>query len=171
MNELAGVTGLSLDYATNAGTPVWQTSGLLTTSLPLSSAYQLFEIDFTTILSANDNANFKVRLRFIGPNLTLDTGNRVTFNNIAVDGVQLPLQITDESSSKYKIFPNPFSDVINITGIKEAATYSIYTMEGRLIKNQRLQNSQISLGELSKGVYFLQLLSNGKKEIHRIIKQ
>ena len=171
MNELAGVTGLSLDYATNAGAPVWQTSGLLTTSLPLSSAYQLFEIDFTTILSANDNANFKVRLRFIGPNLTLDTGNRVTFNNIAVDGVQLPLQITDESSSKYKIFPNPFSDVINITGIKEAATYSIYTMEGRLIKNQRLQNSQISLGELSKGVYFLQLLSNGKKEIHRIIKQ
>ena len=171
MNELAGITGLSVDYATNSGTPVWQTSGLSATSLALSSTYQLFEIDFTPILSANDNENFKVRLRFAGPNLTLDAGNRVTFNNIAVDGVQLPLQITDESISKYKIFPNPFSDIINITGIKEAATYSIYTMAGKLIKNQRLQNSQINLGELSKGVYFLQLLSNGKKEIHRIIKQ
>jgi hypothetical protein len=44
-------------------------------------------------------------------------------------------------------------------------------MEGKLIKNHRLQNAQIDLGELSKGVYFLQLLSNGKKETHRIIKQ
>jgi hypothetical protein len=103
--------------------------------------------------------------------MTLDTGNRVTFNNIAVDGLQLPLQVTEDSKSKYKIFPNPFSDVINITGIKDAATYSIYTMEGKLIKNHRLQNAQIDLGELSKGVYFLQLLSNGKKETHRIIKQ
>jgi hypothetical protein len=171
MNELAGVTGLSVDYATNSGTPVWQTSGLSATSLPLSSTYQLFQIDFTPILSANDNVNFKVRLRFTGPNMTLDTGNRVTFNNVAVDGLQLPLQVTEDSKSKYKIFPNPFSDVINITGIKDAATYSIYTMEGKLIKNHRLQNAQIDLGELSKGVYFLQLLSNGKKETHRIIKQ
>jgi hypothetical protein len=81
------------------------------------------------------------------------------------------LQITEDSISKYKIFPNPFSDVINIIGIKDAARYSIYTMEGKLIKNQHLQNSQINLGEFSKGIYFLQLLSNGKKETHRIIKQ
>jgi hypothetical protein len=171
MNELAGVTGLSVDYATNSGTPIWQTLGLSATSLPLSSAYQLFEIDFTTILSANDNENFKVRLRFVGPNLTLDTGNRVTFNNIAVDGIQLPLQITEECITKFKIYPNPFLDIVNITGIKDAATYSIYTTSGKLIKNQRLQNSQISVGELSKGVYLLQISSNGKKEIHRIIKQ
>jgi hypothetical protein len=171
MNELAGVTGLSVDYATNSGTPVWQTLGLSATSLSLSSTYQLFQIDFTPILSANDNVNFKVRLRFTGPDMTLDAGNRVTFNNVAVDGLQLPLQVTEDSISKYKIFPNPFSDVINITGIKDAATYSIYTLEGKLIKNQRLQNAQIDLGEMSKGVYFLQLLSNGKKETHRIIKQ
>ena len=171
MDELAGVTGLSVDYATNSGTPVWQTLGLSATSLPLSSTYQLFQIDFTTILTANDNANFKVRLRFTGPNMTLDAGNRVTFNNVAVDGLQLPLQITEDSISKYKIFPNPFSDVINITGIKDAATYSIYTMEGKLIKNHHLQNSQIDLGEFSKGVYFLQLLCDGKKETHKIIKQ
>ena len=130
MNEIAGVTGLSVDYATNAGTPVWQTSGLSATSLPLFSAYQLFQIDFTPILSANDNVNFKVRLRFMGPNMTLDAGNRVTFNNIAVDGVQLPLQVTENSALEYKVYPNPFSNSINISGINDAATYSIYTMEG-----------------------------------------
>ena len=171
MNELAGVTGLSVDYATNAGTPVWLTSGLTATSLPLFSAYQLYQIDFTTILAANDNANFKVRLRFTGPNMTLDAGNRVTFNNVAVDGVQLPLIVTENSALKYKIYPNPFLDVINLSGINDAATYSIYTIEGKLIKNQRVQNSQIDLGEMSKGVYLLQLLSDGKKETHRIIKQ
>jgi hypothetical protein len=86
---------------------------------PLHTNFKLAMAGNAVLLSANDNANFKVRLRFIGPNLTLDTGNRVTYNNIAVDGVQLPLQITDESSSKYKIFPNPFSDVINITELKK----------------------------------------------------
>ena len=171
MDELAGITGIAVDYAINSGTPVWQTLGLSATSLALSSTYQLFQIDFTPISAANDNVNFKVRFRFTGPNLTLDAGNRVTFNNIAVDGIQLPLQITENRFSKYKIFPNPFSDIINITGIKDATAYSIYTLEGKLIKNQSLQNAQIDLREFTKGIYFLQLVSNGKKETHKIIKQ
>ncbi|MEY3500172.1 MAG: hypothetical protein RL308_1841, partial [Bacteroidota bacterium] len=34
-----------------------------------------------------------------------------------------------------------------------------------------LQNSQIHLGDLSKGIYLLQLSSDGKKETQKIIKQ
>ena len=108
MNELAGITGISVDYATNAGTPIWLTTGLTNPSLQLFSAYQLYQVDFTAITAVNDNGFFKVRLRFTGPNLTLDAGNRVTFNNIGVDGVQLPLLVGENSALQFKYYPNRF---------------------------------------------------------------
>ncbi|HQW68814.1 MAG TPA: CotH kinase family protein, partial [Flavobacterium sp.] len=81
-----------VDYSIDAGTPNWITTGLVATSLPLTSAYQLFEVDFSSIITANNNPNFKVRLRFTGANMTVDNGDRVTFNNFSVKGVLLPLQ-------------------------------------------------------------------------------
>ena len=84
-------TGISVDYAVNAGAPVWITTGLASSSLPLTAAYQLFEVDFSSIATVDNNANFKIRLRFTGPNMTADLGGRVTFNNVAVDGVKIPL--------------------------------------------------------------------------------
>jgi len=171
LDELAGVTGISIDYAINSGTPIWITTGLTSTSLQLLSTYQLYQTDFTSISSINDNANFKVRLRFTGPNMTLDAGNRVTFNNIAVEGVELPLIVVENENSKFKIYPNPFSEIIKITGMGAFANYSIFTMDGKLIHHKKLQNSEINFGELSKGIYLLQLTSDGVNETHKIIKQ
>jgi hypothetical protein len=171
LDELAGVTGISIDYAINSGTPIWITTGLTNASLQLLSTYQLFQTDFTSITSINDNANFKVRLRFTGPNMTLDAGNRVTFNNIAVEGVELPLLVVENENSKFKIYPNPFSEIIKITGMGNFANYSIFTIDGKLIHHNKLQNSEINFGELSKGIYLLQLTSDGVNETHKIIKQ
>ena len=87
-------SGISIDYAVNTGTPVWITTGLSSISLPLSNVYQLFEVDFSSITAVDNNTNFRIRLRFTGPNMTADAGARVTFNNVAVDGVKLPLTYT-----------------------------------------------------------------------------
>ncbi|CAN1549610.1 Listeria/Bacterioides repeat [Flavobacteriaceae bacterium] len=170
INELAGINGISVDYSINSGTPIWLTSGLSATSLPLFSAYQLLQIDCSAIASANNNADFKIRLRFTGPDLTLDAGNRVTFNNISVDGVQLPLIVDENNTVKFKSYPNPFSDTINIVGINNYSEYTIYTIDGKLLKNGVIQNTQIQLSDLSKGMYLLQIASEGKKETHKIIK-
>jgi hypothetical protein len=100
----------------------------------------------------------------------LDAGNRVTFNNISVDGVQLPLIVDENNAMKFKSYPNPFSDVINIVGINNYSEYIIYTIDGKLLKKGIVQNAQIQLGDLSKGMYLLQLSSDGKKETQKIIK-
>lgn len=170
MNELAGINGISVDYSVNSGTPIWLTAGLSATSLPLFSAYQLLQIDCSAIASANNNADFKIRLRFTGTDLTLDAGNRITFNNISVDGVQLPLLVDENNAMKFKSYPNPFSDVINIVGINNYSEYTIYTIDGKLLKKGIIQNTQIHLGDLSKGIYLLQIASEGKKETQKIIK-
>ncbi|RTY95910.1 CotH kinase family protein [Flavobacterium sp. GT3R68] len=117
VDELAGITGITVDYAVNSGTPNWITTGLTSSSLPLTDTYQLFQIDFTSITTANNNANFKVRLRFTGSNLTLDNGNRVTFNNFAVEGTVLPATFNVSYTS-----PNVFTKGSAITNLTPTAS-------------------------------------------------
>ena len=94
MDENAA-TGISIDYSVNSGAPTWITTGLAATSFPLTTnTFLLCESDFATIIAANNNPDFKIRLRFTGPNMTASAGNRVTFNNMALDGVKLPLIYT-----------------------------------------------------------------------------
>ncbi|RZJ71961.1 putative Ig domain-containing protein [Flavobacterium sp.] len=83
-------SGMILDYSTSE-TPTWISTNITSALALTTGTYQLFETDFSTITSANDNANFKIRIRFTGADMTLDNGNRVTFNNIALDGTQMSL--------------------------------------------------------------------------------
>lgn len=170
INELAGVTGITIDYAVNSGTPVWISTGLASTSLSLTNVYQLLETDFSSIVAVNDNVDFKIRLRFTGPNMTLDEGNRITFNNIALDGVQLPLILNNNTALQVKIYPNPISEVVNVSGMDGLIAYKVFTIDGKLIKKDSLEGSQINLSELTKGIYVLQLLSGERTEIRKIIK-
>ncbi|NUY80130.1 putative Ig domain-containing protein [Flavobacterium sp. MAH-1] len=118
-------TGIAIDYATNAGAPTWITTGITSALALTTGTYQLFETDFSAITAANDNANFKVRLRFTGPNMTADTGARVTFNNIAMDAVKMPLT-----------YPSPNTFVVGtpITPLTPAttATATSFSISGTL---------------------------------------
>lgn len=84
-NELAA-DAIVVDYTT-ANPPVWTTFGLASDTLPLTSDFQLFEIDFTEIPAVDENPDFQVRMRFYGQDMTADLGNRVTFNNVSIDGI------------------------------------------------------------------------------------
>ncbi len=173
INELTNASAIAVDYATNAGTPVWMTSGLTATSLPLTSAYQLFSVDFTPIVAANNNADFKVRLRFTGTNMTADSGNRITFNNIAVYGTPISLAVAENNVAQYSVFPNPFSGLINVIGINEIqhVSYKLFTVDGKVIKIGNVENAQVNLSDISQGIYLLQLNSDGKTETKKIIKR
>ena len=173
INELTNATGILVDYSVNAGTPVWLTTGLAASTLPLTNAYQLFNIDFTSITSVNNNANFKVRLRFTGTNMTADTGARITFNNIAVHGTEIVLAVEENFSLQYAVYPNPASDVINVVGINTArvVNYKLYAIDGKQIKAGIVENTQINLSDLSNGLYLLQLESEGKIETKKISKK
>lgn len=174
INELTNATQIVVDYSTVSGTPVWTSAGLTSGTLALTSGYQLDTVDFTSVAAANNNADFKVRLRFSGPgDMTVDNGNRITFNNIAVLGTQLPLATVSQEVAKFTVFPNPTADIINVIGFNETkkVTYELFTIDGKQIKNGTLQNAQLHLSELPKGLYLLQLTSEGNNETKKIIKK
>lgn len=90
---------LIIDYSIGA-TPAWITTGLSSSTLPLVDTYTPFTVDFSQITSVNNNANFKIRVRFAGSNMSADIGSRVSFNNFSLDGaplegVNLPPVITN----------------------------------------------------------------------------
>ena len=169
MNELTNATGILVDYSVNAGEPVWITTGLASTTLPLGSSFQLFEVDFASIASADNNANFKIRLRFTGTgDMTVSNGNRVTFNNISVHGTQ-SLGVTQNDVAVVTVYPNPFNDMLYIKGL-ENADFEIFAIDGKRVDAGKT-SAQLNLGHLSKGMYLLKLSSGGQTQTRKIVKR
>ena len=170
INESAA-DAIVVDYSVAAGSPIWITTGLSQTNYPLSAAYQLFEIDFSSIETVENNPNFKVRLRFTGSNMTEDLGNRVTFNNISTTGVEIGLGVNDNSKLDFKIFPNPVSSKLNIVHQYNNLSYKLFSIDGKLIQEGSVIDSEIDLYPLQSGIYLLQLTSNGNSAITKLVKQ
>ncbi|MBN1877506.1 MAG: CotH kinase family protein [Anaerolineae bacterium] len=77
---------LIFDYAAGFGEDGW-TADKISATASLAADYQLYTLDFTGIEAANDNPDFRIRIRFAGSDMDVDDGNRVTFNNVSLDGV------------------------------------------------------------------------------------
>ncbi len=77
---------LLIDYNVEASGTNWTSEGLSQTSFDLGIFYQLYQIDFSGIAETVNNPHFRVRIRFTGSNMGAEDGNRVTFNNFALDG-------------------------------------------------------------------------------------
>lgn len=68
------------------------------------------------------------------------------------------LSVTDsETADKLNIYPNPATDVLNISGISSATDYEIYSASGQKVGNGKVSDYKIDLRHLIKGVYFIQL--------------
>ena len=169
LNEGTNANAISVEYAVNAGMPEWITS-LQTTTFPLTDAYQVFALDFSEIETINNNPNFKLRVRFTGSDMEVDAGNRITFNNVAVHASQTVLGLNAHTDAKFSVYPNPFLGEVTITGATNAG-YKIFSIDGKLIKTGILTAAKLPLNELSKGIYLLQLTSDGTSEMKKIIKR
>lgn len=167
-------TGVIIDYATakdNDGKPVWTTSGIANSSQAISTnSFKTVSMDFSNISGANNNVDFKIRIRFSGSKLTEDSGNRVTFNNISIKGSSMTLDVAENRTTGFKIYPNPVRDVLNISSELNQIIYRVYTIEGKLLKNGNLENGELDFSDLNSGVYMLELSAEGKSEMTKIIK-
>ena len=123
---------LIVDYSTTEGTPQWTSNGLNTSTLPLSNAYQLFEINFSDIDEVSNNNHFKIRIRFVGDNMAADEGNRLTFNNISIDGVSLEAYTISATTGAYGSI-NPHGNIGVYHGVDQP--FTITPDEGYAIKN------------------------------------
>ncbi len=89
----------------------------------------------------------------------------ITKNNLATSEVAA-------NKNTIKVFPNPFRDVVNISDIAKVKSVSVTDVSGRLIRVIENPTSEIHLGELKQGVYFLMLdMKDGSKQVVKTIKK
>lgn len=92
-----------------------------------------------------------------------DESTGITINSFEVKGT--PGQAPDCSTlninefivtNKIKLYPNPISDFIQISGLLQKENYSIYTITGSRILNGNISNQEnIDIRNFTKGFYFL----------------
>ncbi|MCH8487963.1 MAG: CotH kinase family protein [Candidatus Cyclonatronum sp.] len=133
---------LEISYSVTNGEPVWRTDGLNQHILPLGQDYRLYTVDFRLIEEANQNPDFRVRIRFGGTDMSADEGNRVTFNNFALeyrlngsDFVNLPEELP-RALQLMQNYPNPFNNntIFEFTIPDEGFTeLSVYTVLGQRV--------------------------------------
>jgi uncharacterized repeat protein (TIGR02543 family) len=145
----------------------------LNSTFSLTSSYEKKEINFSNIELANNNPDFKVRIRFDGTNMTEQDDKIVAFNNISLDGKETTLSTeTLVLLNDIKIYPNPTKDIVTISARKTVKEVVIYNLLGQLILKQSINNTraEINLQGFDKGIYFLKIISEygfvTKKIIH-----
>jgi len=77
------------------------------------------------------------------------------------------IKVEDFKNQKAIVFPNPSNGILNI-GNENLTTIQIYNTAGKKIKELTPQ-AQIDLSDISKGIYFMKLISSKGVLVNKII--
>tara|TARA_B100000900_G_scaffold143997_1_gene122045 strand:+ start:2389 stop:3681 length:1293 start_codon:yes stop_codon:yes gene_type:complete len=89
------------------------------------------------------------------------------FDNVSFGS---PLSVNDNLLDSYKIYPNPFIDIINVLGMQGGETIVINDILGKEIY-KGIGVEQINLSSFEKGTYFLTLSKGNQSRIFKVIKK
>lgn len=79
----------------------------------------------------------------------------VTATALATDDIAGP-------KNNIQLYPNPVSDILNITKVSDKAAYKIYSAAGQLVKQGNINKGQINVSELIKGAYVITIEEKGE---------
>ena len=95
--------------------------------------------------------------------------------SVTLNGVNEVLSTKEFSATKLLVYPNPSTDIINISNTLNAVvnTVEITDLNGRTVKTQNVNNTeaQISISDLSAGVYMLKVSTDQGTATKKIVKQ
>lgn len=124
--------------------------------------------DFTLTGGSNVTTGYYLFYNFIIGNACESARTMVTAT------VDINCLSTSETTKKdaIKVYPNPFSEVVNITKPELVKMIQVSDLSGKLIKTINQPESVIRLNDLSAGMYLLQLdMKDGSKQTIKVIKK
>ncbi len=87
-----------------------------------------------------------------------------------------PLDAAELPAPELQLYPNPFTDGLNIQGSGHARVdLSVYNLHGQLVfqKNQLSLSEQVTLDlrDLPAGIYMLSVHQSGHRNVYKVVKQ
>ena len=95
-----------------------------------------------------------------------DHGSDSKTMNIDLVGLQ-------ELSAAFDVYPNPMSDLVNVTSDERIIAIDIIDLNGRVLISQSNvnRNAQVNVSNLPSGVYTLVIKSDNGSNFHKLVKQ
>lgn len=84
---------------------------------------------------------------------------------------QLSTSETVKDKNSIQIYPNPASDVLNVTQISSKAQYIITNMAGQKVMNGQINDNKISVSRLTTGTYIISIEDKGTTSNLKFIKK
>ena len=82
------------------------------------------------------------------------------------------MSITNPQQRNVILYPNPAKDELNINSFNQIESYKIYNVNGSLIEEKKIINSEkIDVSNLNSGIYFIRLEEKFKSNYYKFIKQ
>ena len=82
--------------------------------------------------------------------------------NVLVTPTVLATNDVTGPANGIQIYPNPVSDILNVTKVSDKASYKIYSAAGQLVRQGNINSGKINVSELIKGGYVITIEEKGK---------
>jgi hypothetical protein len=69
------------------------------------------------------------------------------------------------------IYPNPATKTLNIEGLSNMATAVVYDISGKLLLSKQLNENQLDISSLAKGLYFIKLSTMEGSVVRKFVKE
>ncbi|MBD8082335.1 reprolysin-like metallopeptidase [Chryseobacterium caseinilyticum] len=112
----------------------------------------------------NKTLKMRVALRYnaLATACTSYTYGEVEDYNVMVTSGTLSTNDLTLNQDGIQLYPNPASDVLNITKVSDKADYKIYSAAGQLVDSGNIKSGQINVSRLIKGGYIITIEEKGK---------
>lgn len=137
----------------------------------LENEYQLFTVDLSDAETLNNQEEVQVRIRFAGSDMTIDEGNRVTFNNFAVRGTSNTFSLPDNPLNSVVFYPNPVKNHLYSNILLTETDYEIFSMDGKRVMSGRFQSFTTDLSPLQNGIYMIVVKKEEHQKAVKLIKK
>lgn len=73
--------------------------------------------------------------------------------------------------SDIQIYPNPVTEVLNVTKVSDKATFEIHNAVGQLVRSGKIENGQVRVADFVKGTYVITVKDKNITETLKFIKK
>jgi len=81
------------------------------------------------------------------------------------------LAVGNANVTSVQVYPNPATDVLNVSKVSNNATYSIYNVAGQIVAKGKIADNKVQVAKLQAGVYIISVEDNGNVEKVKFIKK
>lgn len=111
-----------------------------------------------------DDAVQSVQIRW--PSGAVEVFDELAINqpHTIIEGVSIG--IPEEAADDFRMYPNPATDMVTLTGVANNSMVEVYDATGKLVLNTRLLGTQLSVAGLAPGVHELRVV--GKNGVQHL---